>query len=65
MAQRRSLAEVAGLVEGDEKLELLDVHEEAWGWLWQTLTKSAIDVIDRPVRHIDWTPWRSASSVAA
>ncbi len=38
MAQRRCLAEVAGLVEGDEELELLDVHESAWRLVMQTLT---------------------------
>jgi hypothetical protein len=38
MAQRRSLAEVAGLVEGDEELELLDVHGSAWRLVVQTLT---------------------------
>ncbi|MNR39433.1 hypothetical protein D3C85_1576410 [compost metagenome] len=37
MAQRRGLAEVAGLVQGEEKLELFDIHGTAWqvsggGW---------------------------------
>jgi len=55
VAQRCGLAEVAGLVEGDEELELLDVRGKAWRLVMLTLTKSAIDVIDRAVRHIDWT----------
>ncbi|MCY1183984.1 hypothetical protein D9M73_246410 [compost metagenome] len=38
MAQRRRLAEVAGLVEGDEEFELLDVHGSAWRLVMQTLT---------------------------
>jgi hypothetical protein len=54
---------MASLVERDEELELLDVHGSAWRLVMLTLTKSAIDVIDHPVRHIDWTPPGRASSV--
>ncbi|MNM56267.1 hypothetical protein D3C81_674330 [compost metagenome] len=34
VAQRSGLAEVSGLIQGDEKLELFDVHGAAWQVVW-------------------------------